>query len=164
MRFPKTIQLFLACESGAITVDWTVVGAAVVGLGLASIGAVRSGVVDLGLDIDTSLSGANVVQLGELGGSGWQFTSLFVDDDWMHGPGGYIAQISRWNYSAEQLQNIYNAYANAAQRYIDQGNSRYAGLYVDHMYATQQVLANMGALPPGGSATVRQLHTIVVAM
>lgn len=61
---------FLRAESGAITVDWTVMTAAAVGLGLTSTAAVRSGVVSLGSDINTSLSGASVASMGRLGGIG----------------------------------------------------------------------------------------------
>ena len=41
---------FLSDESGAVTVDWTVLAAAIVGLGIATVAAVRTGVVDLGDD------------------------------------------------------------------------------------------------------------------
>lgn len=50
-------------ESGAVTVDWVVLTAAVTGLGLGSTALVRSGVVTLGGDVETSLSGAQVAQL-----------------------------------------------------------------------------------------------------
>lgn len=62
------IHSFLNDETGAVTVDWTVLAAAVVGLGVASVGAVRTGVVSLGGDIQGSLDrSASVVALGELG-------------------------------------------------------------------------------------------------
>jgi hypothetical protein len=147
---PLTIQercalrRFLDAEDGAITVDWTVVGAAVVGLGLIGIGAVRSGVVDLGVDIDGSLSGAMVANLGTLGGRTWTFSPLFTNDA---GIQNLISQITAWNYNAAQLQQVYDAWVNAAERYIAQGDSRYAGLFVDHLQSISQVLANQGAAP-----------------
>ncbi|WP_323035389.1 hypothetical protein [Pararhodobacter sp.] len=61
---------FLRDERGAVTVDWTVLAAAVVGLGISAIAAVRTGVVNLGGDINTSLAGASVAALGTLGGGG----------------------------------------------------------------------------------------------
>ena len=64
------MQEFLCSEDGAVTVDWVVLAAAVVGLGVATVGAVRSGVTALGSDVSTSLSSASVVSLGTLGGSG----------------------------------------------------------------------------------------------
>jgi len=64
MRFPME---FLIDESGAVTVDWVVLAAAVVGLGVGTVGAVRSGALSMGNDISSSLSNAAVVSLGTLG-------------------------------------------------------------------------------------------------
>ncbi len=58
---------FLRRDDGAVTVDWVVLTAAVVGLGVASVAAVRLGVVSLGSDIGSGLSSASVVSLGTLG-------------------------------------------------------------------------------------------------
>jgi hypothetical protein len=54
---------FLTNESGAITVDWVVLSAAIVGMGVASVGAVRTGTASLGTEIEASLSGASVALL-----------------------------------------------------------------------------------------------------
>jgi len=62
-----TFKSFLGNESGAVTVDWVVLTAAIVGLGLAVITSVRSGVTALGTDINNSLTSASVVSLGTLG-------------------------------------------------------------------------------------------------
>jgi Flp pilus assembly pilin Flp len=51
MTFTSMIKTFVANESGAVTVDWVVLTAAIVGLGLAVITSVRSGVTALGSDI-----------------------------------------------------------------------------------------------------------------
>ena len=67
MTIFSNIKAFAANESGAVTVDWVVLTAAIVGLGLAVISSVRTGVGDLATDISTSLSGATVATLGELG-------------------------------------------------------------------------------------------------
>jgi Flp pilus assembly pilin Flp len=63
----NTFKTFLSNDSGAVTVDWVVLTAAIVGLGLAVITSVRSGVQALGSDISTSLTSASVVSLGTLG-------------------------------------------------------------------------------------------------
>ncbi len=75
---------FWANESGAVTVDWTVMTAGVVGLGLATISVVSSGVEDLSGDIDTQLSsgGWNMfsngrVSLGSFDFSGGDATGWF---------------------------------------------------------------------------------------
>ena len=65
------IRRFLAAESGAVTVDWLVLSAAITGLGLASATAVRSGAGSLGTEVSDSLTSASVVSLDCLGtGSG----------------------------------------------------------------------------------------------
>jgi Flp pilus assembly pilin Flp len=67
MTFTSMIKTFAADESGAVTVDWVVLTAAIVGLGLAVITSVRTGVTALGSDISNSLSSASVATLGTLG-------------------------------------------------------------------------------------------------
>lgn len=51
---------FITSESGAVTVDWVVLTAALVGLGLATMGVVSSGVEDTSGDIDTQLKSSIV--------------------------------------------------------------------------------------------------------
>jgi Flp pilus assembly pilin Flp len=67
MNLNSMIKTFAANESGAVTVDWVVLTAAIVGLGLAVITSVRSGVGTLGTNISNSLSSASVASLGTLG-------------------------------------------------------------------------------------------------
>lgn len=47
---------FLSDESGAVTVDWVILSAGVIGLALASMGVVIDGTEDLTGDVDTTLS------------------------------------------------------------------------------------------------------------
>lgn len=68
--FGALLQSFWRQEDGAVTVDWTVLAAAIVGLGLATVAAVRTGAVSLGTDIDSALTGASVASLGSLGSAG----------------------------------------------------------------------------------------------
>lgn len=53
----KLYKNFKNDESGAVTVDWVVLTAAIVGLGIAVLAAVSDGVENLSEDIDTQLSG-----------------------------------------------------------------------------------------------------------
>ena len=48
MNFFTTIKNFAADESGAVTVDWVVLTAAIVGLGVALIGTISTSVDNLG--------------------------------------------------------------------------------------------------------------------
>ena len=54
------IKTFLNSESGAVTVDWVVLTAAIVGLGLAVMAVVSAGVEDLSNDIDAQLTGQGI--------------------------------------------------------------------------------------------------------
>lgn len=47
---------FLASESGALTTDWVVLAASVVGMGVATVGTMRGGMNALATDVETSLS------------------------------------------------------------------------------------------------------------
>lgn len=61
------MRAFVESESGAVTVDWVVLTAALVGLGIASVAAVRTGTSSLASSIQTSLSDASLAELGVLG-------------------------------------------------------------------------------------------------
>jgi hypothetical protein len=52
---PKRSTTFAHDESGAVTVDWTVMTAAIVGLGIATYGVVSGGISDLSSDVDFQL-------------------------------------------------------------------------------------------------------------
>jgi Flp pilus assembly pilin Flp len=51
------IKNFAKSESGAVTVDWVVLTAAIVGLGLAVMAVVSGGLEDLSGDIASEMSG-----------------------------------------------------------------------------------------------------------
>lgn len=51
-----TLKDFIQAEDGAVTVDWVVLTAALVGLGLAVISVVSGGMQDLSTDISTALT------------------------------------------------------------------------------------------------------------
>ncbi len=55
MTFFANIKNFAADESGAVTVDWVVLTAAIVGLGIAVVASVRTGTTQIGDAIGASL-------------------------------------------------------------------------------------------------------------
>ena len=69
MTFFANIKNFAADESGAVTVDWVVLTAAIVGLGIAVITSVRTGVSSVAGEIEGSLTSATVTELGSLNGN-----------------------------------------------------------------------------------------------
>jgi len=56
MTLNAMIKNFAADESGAVTVDWVVLTAAIVGLGIAVMASVSDGLKDLSGDIETQLT------------------------------------------------------------------------------------------------------------
>ena len=63
MKLFAMIENFRNDEAGAVTVDWVVLTAAIVGLGLAVVASVRSGTGDLANVINSSLSGASITSI-----------------------------------------------------------------------------------------------------
>jgi len=61
MNFFKT---FARDEDGAVTVDWVVLTAAIVGLGIAAITSVSQGVNSLGTEISSDLNDASNIGAG----------------------------------------------------------------------------------------------------
>ena len=55
--FDRQLRTFAACESGAVTVDWVVLSGGVVGVGLAALGLVSTGVEDASGNVAGRLSG-----------------------------------------------------------------------------------------------------------
>ncbi|MGR3542000.1 MAG: Flp family type IVb pilin [Hasllibacter sp.] len=60
MKFFKFTKLFARDEDGAVTVDWVVLTAAVVGLGMAVGAAIRGGVQDLTQDSSNEMTGYTI--------------------------------------------------------------------------------------------------------
>ncbi|MDN5788489.1 Flp family type IVb pilin [Pseudorhodobacter sp.] len=56
MKLMNAFQNFAKDESGAVTVDWVVLTAAIVGLGLVVMNTVGAGVTNLGNKVATDLS------------------------------------------------------------------------------------------------------------
>ncbi len=67
-----------------MTVDWVVLAAAVTGLGIGTVGAVRTGTGSLASDVNTSLSAASVADLSDMG---YMMTSfpISLDDSQVQG-------------------------------------------------------------------------------
>lgn len=88
------LKSFLSETSGAVTVDWVVLTAAVEGLGVATVGAVRNGTQALGSDVSASLTSASVVSLGTLGSTGVA-AAPWAPGAWtQHNPGVYDSYVA----------------------------------------------------------------------
>lgn len=71
----KFFKTFAKDEDGAVTVDWVVLTAAVVGLGIAGVAAVNTGVGQLAGKIGNEVGGSTMVDLGTLGQTGTSGTA-----------------------------------------------------------------------------------------
>jgi hypothetical protein len=60
MKFFKLAKKFNEAEDGAVTVDWVVLTAAVVGLGVAALAAVKKGTGELSTKINNYLSSQDI--------------------------------------------------------------------------------------------------------
>ena len=58
MKLFQLKKQFVKDEDGAVTVDWVVLTAAIVGIGLIVLGIIRSGVYEAASDIYSSLTSA----------------------------------------------------------------------------------------------------------
>lgn len=63
----KFFKNFSKDEDGAVTVDWVVLTAAVVGLGIAGVATVNDGIGSLAETIEADLDSATMTGLGTLG-------------------------------------------------------------------------------------------------
>ena len=66
---------FTTSESGAVTVDWVVLTAALVGLGLATMAVVSAGVEDLSDDVQNQMSGYVIKTAFETGSTAFDTSS-----------------------------------------------------------------------------------------
>ena len=91
------IKKFAADESGAVTVDWTVMTAAIAGLGIATYGVVSGGISDLSSDVGNHLSGYEIYDgFGSVmsfdnfanGLAGWNVVGTAYDDPEIDGGSG----------------------------------------------------------------------------
>ncbi|WP_237399924.1 hypothetical protein [Rhodovulum visakhapatnamense] len=68
-RAMRRFAAFASDRSGAVTVDWVVLTAALVGACIAMVSSIQSGLVSLGGDVGGALTSANVQTLDTLGGT-----------------------------------------------------------------------------------------------
>jgi hypothetical protein len=152
-RFAFFARSFVHSETGAVTVDWTVLAAALCGLGLASAAAVRSGVGDLGADIDSSLSGANVAALSFGGEGGASWDRLFYTED------RYAELVDLFaTYDPATLADTFSDYLLAVDYQLSIGDTGAASTYLD------AAAASLEALEASGHGTSDQADALRTAL
>lgn len=74
-----SFQRFLQSENGAVTVDWVVLTAALVGLGLAAMAVVSGGIEDLSAEVSVELASLDTGSLYDWGSAGEVLSSVWGD-------------------------------------------------------------------------------------
>lgn len=155
--FPR-LHPFLCAESGAVTVDWVVLTAAITGLGLASAAAVRSGTVALGDDVETSLSSASVAPLDRLGDDGY-----FSPDDYHFLPQNTAWWNDQWqsftSYSDASLLSSITWTAGMAEGATQSGDSGHAAHRVNYLRIAMAEAQTRGLEWPAGTTDFSTIWT-----
>lgn len=158
------IAKFCSEESGAVTVDWTVLAAAIVGLGIATVAAVRTGVVDLGGDINTSLSAASIASLGELGSMGVQSVveALSMDFPISVTAEEYASYFTSLETKTEaELARLYNiTYSRALANSV--WDPTFAATYLDQAAAVRQTMIDKGYAIPETEVAFEDTYAQIV--
>ncbi len=153
-------QHFLQSEDGAVVVDWVVLTAAAVGLGLAAMAVVSGGVEDLSGEIQTELASIDPGTLFDWGANtasafgAWGDLEIFSPRQSAEQAESYVAAILASNGGDYQA-----AYDQLYQQALDM---TYAdGESIDDLGAFEALAAENGVtLETGDNMTYGELHTI----
>lgn len=140
-------KIFWQDENGAVSADWTVLAAATIGLGLSAAVAVRTGALNLGGDINTSLSAASETVLGNLGGVPFVFSPIYYTQAQID---SYLERYNTDSYTIANMEYSYSFYSQRAADYMAAGDYDRARIAIDAVYVYEQTLyAKGGELPDG---------------
>ncbi|MCC1480106.1 hypothetical protein J1C52_00475 [Roseibaca sp. Y0-43] len=135
-------------ESGAVTVDWVVLSATTLTLGLSSVGLVQTGVVDLGSEINVSMTAAGVA--GAAAYSFYRLTEAQQQDM-------LAVYMSR---TPEQLVANSQSMSDSFLATLESGNLDEAARWMDRRQLNQTALEANGLTAAEGSMTVAQMETL----
>lgn len=134
-------------EAGAVTVDWVVLTAAIVGMGVASVAAVRTGVNELGADISQSLSGASLMRV-EMPYMLQGLTAELAADRVATYANATTEQIVSWHTA--RAASLVVALQNGHHTPTGDWGNLSAGETLDVLYLHRQELMARGAYPVAG--------------
>ncbi|MBF9035874.1 hypothetical protein HKCCE2091_16625 [Rhodobacterales bacterium HKCCE2091] len=157
------VERFLKSESGAITVDWVVLTAAIVGLGLATMTVVSGGVADLSDDTAVEIASLDPGSLydwapaGPMINSGWGELGIFSPRQSAEGAESYAASVLAYN--GDDYQAAYD------QLYRQAMNMTYSdGESIDDFGAFEALAAADGAtIETGTNMTYAEMHAAYTA-
>lgn len=162
-RLKNSTKLFLVDDSGAVTVDWVVLTAGIVGLGLATMAVVSAGVEDLSTDTSTQLASVTPDSMYDwssgtlMVNSGWGDLSIFSPIQSASGAESYAASVL-----AGQDGDYQAAYDQLYQQALDM---TYAdGESIDDFGAFEALAASNGVqLDTGDNMNYAEMHAAYLA-
>lgn len=152
MKLPSLVR-FLQAEDAAVTVDWVVLTAALVGLGLTTAASVRQGSGALAGEIAASLSSASVALLGDVGSTGEEgcdWVCAYTAFLWAEEPGfteeefggtvEEMAQMRLDEFNSYSTQMLLDHVASIAPHYQNQPEP-YRTYYAAEITAIEEIIA-----------------------
>ncbi len=135
----SSIARYLSSEDGAVTVDWVVLTAALVGLGVAAMAVVSNGVEDVSTDMATSLASADITNpFGEP-------VAPFERNQWTARTGG-VEALETWIGGFED-QQLLDHMTNQAQ-YADGTQTGHPyDTYHDEFWVARDEAVTRGLIP-----------------
>ena len=155
-----TFQHFLQSENGAVTVDWVVLTAAIVGLGLAVMAVVSGGVEDLSSDINVELASLDTGSMHDWASGGASTNSLWGDLD-IFSPSQSVSGAE--SYAASVLASNGGDYQAAYDQLYQQAlDMTYAqGESIDDFGAFVALAAANGAtITTNGNMSYAEMHAL----
>ncbi len=139
---------FIRSEDGAITVDWVVLTAAIVGLCLAVAVVVSGGVEDLSRDVDTQLTDQGIATTFAEAFAGLTLTadtltSWHHNAGWFAGTTAAYSDPNQWNEASLAAQHQVMADIIVAENAGDIASGHYQNA-IDHMGAVEIGMAAQG--------------------
>ncbi len=129
-------------DAGAVTVDWTVLAAAIVVLSVATVGTVQGGITSMGSNISAALAGASVGPTEDGSDSTW------APGQWeQHNPGIYDSYVA-WmqDFSDPQIM----AHMSNMEQYADAppGSGHPIDTYHDEYWIARDIAIERGLVDP----------------
>lgn len=161
MSCPSVLSRFLGAESGAVTVDWTVLTAALAGLGIASAVLVSGGVEDLSHEIAGTSASSGLLRTGfgpVLGNGSFENIEGFLRAGW--GFYSYNATMQGWQeISDERFEVVMSGYSGVTAADGDYmldmdaspGNLRIGQTLTDVRAGSEYTVSFAAADPQGGA-------------
>ncbi|MGP1358103.1 hypothetical protein [Roseicyclus sp.] len=138
----KRVHVFVTAEDGAVTVDWVMISAAVVSLGLATTAVVTGGVANLSGEVETTLEDYEISTSFAAAAAPWQA------GQWeMNNPGAYESNVT-WmaGFTDENLL----AHMNNMEQYseLPPGSGHPLDTYHDEYWIARDEAISRGLVDP----------------